>query len=146
MSTWLRNGLWILGAAALIYALSICNALARAGNSQPPSDAPDVRSGQGQPCGSDADCATGLTCFNNGRINFCTKGGPQLLYQNEGVVPARPAKTCNTASDCGPGDWTCSRGVCGYTGEKLCSTNADCHGGWVCTANGNGHACWPPQP
>src|SRR6185437_6190703 len=89
MSTWLRNGPWILGAAAIMYGLSICNAFA-AGNAKAPSDVPDVRSGQGQPCGSDADCATGLTCFNNGRINFCTGEGPHAYYNTGEAPPGIP--------------------------------------------------------
>ena len=143
MSRLLGTGLWMASAAAVMLSLSICSAYA----AQDASAVPDVRSGQGQPCGTDADCATGLTCFNNGRINYCT-GGPRPVYH--AFTPGGagiPAQTCKTAADCGPGDWTCTRiGLCVTTGEKRCSTNADCHGGWVCTAMGNGHACLPPQP
>ena len=142
MSTWLRNGPWILGAAAIMYGLSICNAFA-AGNAKAPSDVPDVRSGQGQPCGSDADCATGLTCFNNGRINFCTGERPHAYYNTGEAPPGIPAKACETASDCGPGDWTCSRGVCVTTGGRPYTTDADCVGGWVCRWVGAGSLCFP---
>jgi hypothetical protein len=141
MSSWVRYSISLMSIAAMILSLSICTAYA----AQDASAVPDVRSKQGQPCGSDADCATGLTCFNNGRINFCT-GPPPILHAFTPGGSGIPAKTCNTASDCGPGDWHCSNGICGYTGEKRCSTNSDCHGGWVCEANGNGHACMPPQP
>jgi hypothetical protein len=141
MSSWVRYSISLMSIAAMILSLSIYSAYAQDG-----SAVPDVRSKQGQPCGSDADCATGLTCFNNGRINYCT-GGPEPVYHAfTRVFPRVPAKTCNTASDCGPGDWHCSNSICGYTGEKRCSTNSDCHGGWICEANGNGHACMPPQP
>ena len=82
MSRWVRNGLWIVGAAAVICGLSICSAYA----AQDASDVPDVRSGQGQPCGSDADCATGLSCFQTGPpqyINYCTAGAMHA-YPNGG--------------------------------------------------------------
>jgi hypothetical protein len=143
MSAWVRNGLWVVGAAAVMCILGICNAWAGASNAQTPSDVPDVRSRQGQPCGTDADCAAGLTCFNNGRINYCT-GGPPQVYPNGEGGPGLPAKTCQTASDCGPGDWTCGAGFCVTTGGRRCTSNADCVGGWVCKWVGGGSLCFPP--
>jgi hypothetical protein len=102
---------------------------------------------QGASCSNEADCAPGFSCFRSGapwNIHYCMDARPQAFHEYD--PPGRPVKTCNTPSDCGPGDWHCSGGTCGYTGEKRCSTNADCHGGWVCVAEGNGHACMPPQP
>lgn len=148
MSRWLRNALWIAGAAAVIYGLSICNAWAGADSAQSPSDAPVVRSGQGQPCGSDADCASGLSCFQSGSpkyINFCTSAARPVYRAFTPGGSGSPAKTCKTASDCGPGDWTCTRiGLCVTTGGRRCSTNADCVGGWMCKWVGAGSLCFPP--
>jgi hypothetical protein len=128
MNRWVRHGIWLMNAAAVMLSLSICNAYA----AQDASAVPDARSGLGQSCGGDADCATGLTCFQSGPpryINYCTGEDRPVLHPFKKYGgPNVPAKTCNTASDCGLGDWTC-HGICITTGGRRCTTNADCVGG-----------------
>jgi hypothetical protein len=75
---------------------------------------------QGSLCSDDAECAPGFSCFRTGapwNIHYCTAPSPPLWTDMSGGR-AFPAKTCKTASDCGPGDWSCSGGgVCQTTGE-----------------------------
>ncbi len=142
---WLPRGLLIVVTAVAFCVLGLCAALPGVASAQ--SGTPPERGKQGWPCADYTDCAPGFGCFKTGApyyIAYCTVPPTGGQPAGEPGGPGVPAKTCQTASDCGPGDWQCSAGICSYGGEKRCTSDADCQGGWACKVIGNGHACMPP--
>jgi hypothetical protein len=145
MRGWSRKSSLTIIAALAMWSFSICGVLRATASAQ--SRPPPERGKQGWPCADNAGCAPGFGCFKSGPpyyLAYCVVPSVVLYPTGEPNEPGQPAKTCKTPADCGPGDWSCSGGICGYTGEKRCTSDADCHGGWVCEVIGNGRACMPP--
>jgi hypothetical protein len=89
---------------------------------------------QGQSCGSNADCVSGLVCFSN----ICVEEGDQPSIQLGEI-----GESCQSRSDCQQG-LQCISNLCtdepppedalGKRGES-CETRSDCEAGLTCIEN-----------